>query len=62
MALLMSLFYILDQMLETIEISFQLEMFAILFLIILGLGVVITWISTWFALTKYLRMKLDDLY
>lgn len=62
MALLMSLFYILDQMLETIEISFQLEMFAILFLFILGLGVIITWISTWFALNKYLRMKLDDLY
>lgn len=62
MALLMSLFYILDRMLETIEISFQIEMFAILFLIILGLGVIITWISTWFALNKYLRMKLDDLY
>lgn len=62
MALLMSLFYILDRMLETIEISFQIEMFAVLFLIILGLGVIITWISTWFALNKYLRMKLDDLY
>ncbi len=62
MALLMSLFYILDSMLETIEITFQWELLAILFLFILGLGVIITWISTWFALNKYLRMKLDDLY
>jgi cell division transport system permease protein len=36
------------------------------FLILMGsifvLGIFITVISTWFALNKYLRMKLDDLY
>jgi len=26
------------------------------------IGVFITLLSTWFALNKYLRMKLDDLY
>ncbi len=62
MALLMSLFYALDNILKTIEITFEFNTFLILFLSILGLGIVISWISTWFALNKYLRMKLDDLY
>lgn len=62
MALLMTLFYALDNMLDTIEITFRFQTFVILFVAILGLGVIITWISTWFALNKYLKMKLDDLY
>lgn len=62
MALLMTLFYALDNILKTIEITFEFNTFLILFLSILGLGIVISWISTWFALNKYLRMKLDDLY
>lgn len=62
MALLMTLFYTLNNILDTIEIPFEFMTFIILFLSILILGVVITLISTWFALNKYLRMKLDDLY
>lgn len=62
MALLMSLFYSLDNILKTIEITFEFNTFLILFLAISGLGIVIAWLSTWFALNKYLRMKLDDLY
>ena len=62
MALLMSLFYALDNILKTIEIGFEFNTLLILFLAILSLGIIITWISTWFALNKYLRMKLDDLY
>jgi cell division transport system permease protein len=62
MALLMSLFYALDNILKTIEIGFEFNTFLILFLAILSLGVIITLISTWFALNKYLRMKLDNLY
>jgi len=26
------------------------------------IGIIITFVSTWFALNKYLRMQLDDLY
>ncbi|MFN5415866.1 MAG: cell division protein FtsX, partial [Flavobacteriia bacterium] len=62
MALLMTLFYTLNNILDTIEIPFEFMTFIILFLSILILGVVISLISTWFALNKYLRMKLDDLY
>lgn len=62
MALVMSLFYALDNILKTIEITFEFQTFLILFLAILAVGIIISWISTWFALNKYLRMKLDDLY
>ena len=62
MALLMTLFYALDNILKTIEIPFEFMTFLVLFLAMLGIGIIITWISTWFALNKYLRMKLDDLY
>lgn len=62
MALLMTLFYTLNNMLDTIEIPFEFMTFIILFISILIIGVVISLISTWFALNKYLRMKLDDLY
>lgn len=34
----------------------------ILFLSIVGMGILITWVSTHRAVIKYLRMKLDDLY
>jgi len=62
MALLMTLFYALNNLLDTIEIAFSFSTFVLLFLAILAIGIVITLISTWFALNKYLRMKLDDLY
>jgi cell division transport system permease protein len=62
MALLMTLFYALNNILETIEIPFEFQTFILLFSSILSLGIVISFVSTWFALNKYLRMKLDDLY
>lgn len=62
MGLLMSLFYALNNILDTIQIPFEFNTFLILFGAILIVGIVISFISTWFALNKYLRMKLDDLY
>jgi cell division transport system permease protein len=62
MAILVSLFYTLNNFLETIEIAFHLQTLIVLFFTLVALGVVITIVSTWFALNKYLRMKLDDLY
>ena len=40
----------------------QLELIAILFGIIILVGIFISWISTIFAVNKYLRLKVDDLY
>lgn len=62
MALLVTLFYALNNFLETIEISFDPWTFALIFISLVLIGVIITFVSTYFALNKYLRMKLDDLY
>jgi cell division transport system permease protein len=62
MALVMSLFFALNNMLKTIEIPFNLITLIQLFGAILVLGISISFVSTWFALNKYLRTKLDDLY
>ena len=62
MSILMGLFYTLNNFLDSIEIAFHLETLLLLFGIILIVGIIITLVSTWLALNKYLRMKLDDLY
>lgn len=62
MALLMTVFFALNNILDIIEINLTLIELLSLFGIILVFGSALTFISTWFALTKYLRMKLDDLY
>ncbi len=62
MALLVTLFYALNNFLETIEISFDPMTFVLIFVSLVLIGVIITFVSTYFALNKYLRMKLDDLY
>jgi len=62
MAILLGLFYALNNVLDSIEITFGLNGFLMLLGALLISGVIITIISTWFALNKYLRMKLDDLY
>jgi len=62
MAILLALFFALENVLSTIQIPLDIELFSILFGVLVVSGIVITMISTWFALNKYLRMKLDDLY
>ncbi|MEN9742221.1 MAG: hypothetical protein RLZZ65_26 [Bacteroidota bacterium] len=62
LAMLLTVFYGLNNLLDTIEISYSLESFMVLVGLLFIIGVFITMISTWFALNKYLRMKLDDLY
>ena len=44
-------------------VSFQdIDIIGILFLIVIILGIVITWVSTFFAVNKYLRLKTNELY
>ncbi|MFO7844843.1 MAG: permease-like cell division protein FtsX [Bacteroidales bacterium] len=44
-------------------VSFQdIEIIGILFLGVLVIGIVINWLSTFFAVSKYLRMNVDKLY
>jgi cell division transport system permease protein len=62
MALLLALFTGLTNLLDSIELNFSLETLLILFGSLIVLGSIITLVSTWISLNKYLRMKLDDLY
>jgi len=62
LALLMTLFFALNNTLESLEISFTAEGLVILIGAVFASGILLTLISTWIALNKYLRMKLDDLY
>ena len=62
MALIMSLFHALNNYMDNFEINIQPISFVALFGSLLIMGVIITFVSTFFALNKFLRMKLDELY
>lgn len=62
MALLLVLFYAINNLVDSFEISLDLFYFLALLGSLLLIGIVISFVSTWLALNKYLRMKLDDLY
>jgi cell division transport system permease protein len=44
------------------EVLDDMNTYLILSAIVLSLGIIISWISTYFALRKYLRLKADDLH
>ena len=60
--MLLTVFYALNNLLEAFKITYSIQSFIVLITSVIGIGIIITLISTWFALNKYLRMKLDDLY
>lgn len=62
MALLLGVFYALKRYMDIIDSAYNLKIFLILFGVLVLLGVVISLFSTWFALNKYLRKKIDNLY
>lgn len=61
MALLMTLYYAVDKGLD-IDLNFSFVSFLSVFGLLVLFGVLMTWIFTLFALNKFLKMKLDDLY
>lgn len=61
MALLMTLYYSIDKGLD-IDLNFNFISFLMVFGILVLFGVIMTWVFTLFALNKFLKMKLDDLY
>lgn len=62
LALLMLLIYIVNNLLQTIEITLDIYRMLILMGSVILIGIIISVVSTWFALNKYLRLKMDDLY
>ncbi|TSA30042.1 MAG: FtsX-like permease family protein [Bacteroidetes bacterium] len=59
--LLLTLYLSAQEMPELLEFQ-DLELFGILFAFIIALGILISWLSTFFAVRKYIRMKTDALY
>jgi len=62
MALLVTLFYSIQNYFDELAITYSATLFVILGASLIFLGVFITFVSTWLALNKYLKMKIDDLY
>lgn len=61
-ALLTTVVYIIQDQVEGIVQLSDIELLVILFAIVIVLGIVLNWISTWLAVNKYLRLKKDKLY
>ncbi len=55
------LYYLQQQMPEIIDFK-NIELYAALFLIVIILGILISWISTMLAVRKYLRMDANNLH
>jgi cell division transport system permease protein len=62
LGLLVTLFYAVQNYFDELYITYSPTLFVILGSSLIFTGIVITLISTWVALNKYLKMKLDDLY
>ena len=45
-----------------LDIFNQMELTIIVLVAVLGMGIVITWISTYFATQRFLNLRTDDLY
>ena len=58
---LVSISILLDEMPEIIDFQ-DIELYGALFIIVIFLGVIISWISTNLAVRKYLRIESGDLY
>ena len=54
--------YLTDKHIPELSIMYELDTIAILFAGIMAIGFFIVWISNFFAVNRYLRMKGNDLY
>lgn len=61
-ALLILVLYLISHYSELIELKNEIKYLVIIFFGLILLGITISSISTFFAVNKYLRMKLDSLY
>jgi cell division transport system permease protein len=62
LGLLMGLNLYLEEQIEGLHEIQDLKIIVILFGMVTALGILISWISTYFALRKYLRLKSEYLY
>jgi cell division transport system permease protein len=61
-ALLIGLIYAVMRRLPEISGFIDTELYLAVFGLVVVVGVMLSWISTWFAVRRFIRMKEDDLY
>ena len=54
--------YYIDQTIPELDMFANYEMLGLLFAAIVGLGILITWISTFFATQRFLNLRTEELY
>ncbi len=54
--------YIMQKKVPELMLFDELKLLLALFLVVIALGLIISWISTYFAVRKYLNIKTDSLY
>ncbi len=59
---LSSILYYLNKKYPSLHLSDNKEKIALLFVVIFLIGIFITWISTFFATRRFLKLKTDELY
>jgi cell division transport system permease protein len=59
---LIAFIFYMNKMIPEIELLDDLKITGILFLFIIGLGILITWLSTFFATQRFLNLRTDELY
>lgn len=62
LSLAMTIFYALDNTIDTVEFTYSLNSFILLSCSVFAVGLFLTVISTWLALNNYLRKNIDALY
>ena len=62
MTMLMTVFYALNNYMPDLAFVYDIKLFLMVFVVLVFIGVFISLISTWLALNKYLRKKINDLY
>ncbi len=60
--LLVTILYFLMQQVPELVNLFDLYLYLAVFLLVMLTGMFLAWVSTWFAVRKYLRMTEDELY
>jgi len=54
--------YYIEQQIPEIKILDDYQLMAMVYGIVLVLGILITWISTYFATRRFLNLRTDELY
>lgn len=60
--LLVGLLSVLPNWVSQIEILYDRQSFAILFIVLILAGIIISFLSSWFSAKRFLKIKIEDLY